>query len=290
MAKTLSDSELAKIHAHIFAHRKIQAIKLYREASGEGLKEAKDAVEAMTSELRETAADRFAPESKGGCLPMLVVAILVGAAVGIGVSIGGCARKTREVKPTCSLTQTAATAPAMTALATSLSSRVVGSVYSKPVTAADIGLVAPIDTTVKFDARDDALWDQMGRIAVAFGKPVFDRFVAEHPVEVTAEEIAAFQKPAGPKVSDDSAREWLAQWKTERELHRAYGGRVIFQQFGLEATGARRRLYEEAEKKGDLHFADPGVRHLFYYYYINMGHGFVDEKELEDPAFLRGGE
>jgi hypothetical protein len=68
--------------------------------------------------------------------------------------------------------------------------------------------------------------------------------------------------------------------KIERELHRVYGGRVIFQQFGPEALDARRRLYEEAEKKGDLTFTDPGVRHMFYYYY-NMRHSFVDEELLK---------
>jgi len=49
--------------------RKIEAIKLYREQTGAGLKEAKDAVEAMTSEttqanLREALA-RHSPDGEG---------------------------------------------------------------------------------------------------------------------------------------------------------------------------------------------------------------------------------
>src|SRR5688500_20320732 len=91
MANTLSDSQLAEIQAEIFAGRKIQAIKLYREATNEGLKEAKDAVEAMTSELRETAADRFAPGSAGGCVPILVVAAFACVVVGMIVRAIGCA-------------------------------------------------------------------------------------------------------------------------------------------------------------------------------------------------------
>ena|SRR5688572_18153847 len=91
MATTLSDSQLAEIHAEIFAGRKIQAIKLYREATHEGLKEAKDAVEAMTRELRETSADRFAPRSEGGCVPMLVFAAFVCVGVGMVVRAIGCA-------------------------------------------------------------------------------------------------------------------------------------------------------------------------------------------------------
>src|SRR5688572_3284274 len=91
MPKTLSDSELAEIHTHIVAHRKIQAIKLYREASGEGLKEAKDAVEAMTAELRVSSADRFAPKREGGCTPVLVFAFFACVGIGIIVRAIGCA-------------------------------------------------------------------------------------------------------------------------------------------------------------------------------------------------------
>ena len=84
------------------------------------------------------------------------------------------------------------------------------------------------------------------------------------------------------------ARTFIVAWKIERELHRAYGGRVIFQQFGPEALDARRLLYETAEKNGDLKFDDPGVRHLFYYY-ANMRHVVVDAKALEKPWFLDDG-
>lgn len=80
------------------------------------------------------------------------------------------------------------------------------------------------------------------------------------------------------------ARTLLMPRKIERELHRVYGGRAIFQQFGPEALDARRQLYEEAEQKGELTFTDPGVRHLFYYY-SNMRHTFVDEETLKKAWF-----
>jgi ribosomal protein L7/L12 len=58
----------------IFAGRKIEAIKRYREITGLGLKEAKDAVEAMTSELRMREPGRFtAPPASKGCLGMVAV-------------------------------------------------------------------------------------------------------------------------------------------------------------------------------------------------------------------------
>jgi len=85
---------------------------------------------------------------------------------------------------------------------------------------------------------------------------------------------------------DELARMFIVAWKTERELHRKYGGRIIFQQAGLEALDARRKLFEEAEKAGDLKFDDAGVRHLFYYY-ANMRHTVSDDATaLEKPWFL----
>jgi ribosomal protein L7/L12 len=55
------------------AGRKIEAIKLYRERTGAGLKEAKDAVEALG----------ILPEagSRGGCLGVLALLLVVGAAM-----------------------------------------------------------------------------------------------------------------------------------------------------------------------------------------------------------------
>ncbi|MCH8840255.1 MAG: hypothetical protein IH831_06180, partial [Planctomycetes bacterium] len=213
-------------------------------------------------------------------------------------------------------------------------SRVVGSVNGNAITAADIGLTAPIDTSLKFDARDTQQWKLMGRVAKAFGKPISDRFVKERKIDATEEEIAAFKKTsreqrqkslrktedqfekvktelASPNLSSEvrikleekqamlerilpilrdapeadfpgeMARMFIVARKTERELQRIYGGSVIFQQFGPEALDARRMLYEEAEKNGDLKFDDEGVRHLFYYY-SKMKHNVVDEKVLEN--------
>jgi hypothetical protein len=67
MAKELSDPERDAVNAESFAGRKIEAIKVYREATDEGLKEAKDAVEAMEAELRGSDPSRFRIDpSKGG--------------------------------------------------------------------------------------------------------------------------------------------------------------------------------------------------------------------------------
>lgn len=224
---------------------------------------------------------------------------------------------------------------AETAATTQSSSAVVGSIYAKTVTAADIALTTPIDPAVQFDARDTAKWELMKRIITAFGKPVVDRFVEEKKIDATVGEINAFQdhvrkgyrkslgqteerlekvksELASPNLRDEDkaklekkratlesmlstlrgrakegppeaiARQLVVAWKVERELHRAYGGRVIFQQAGPEALDARRRLFEQAEKNGDLKFHDAGVRHMFYFY-ANMEHTVIDEKAIQLP-------
>lgn len=216
--------------------------------------------------------------------------------------------------------------------------RVVGSVYGKEITAAEIELTEPIDTEVKFDARDMDRWNLMSRISRKFGSPIVDKYIQEAKIEATADEIAKFhavskkrnaqnqrqwekelaavekqlaqedltqearqtlveqkmlysrllesaRSTAAYQPSDEMASSFIRAWKVERQLHRDFGGRIIFQQFGPEALDGRRRLFEKAEKDGDLKFTDAGVRHLFYYY-ANMRHITADEKALETPWFL----
>jgi hypothetical protein len=99
-----------------------------------------------------------------------------------------------------------------------------------------------------------------------------------------AEQMAASLKAAATQradVSDTMAVAFVNASKIEKALYRKYGGRVIFQQAGPEAIDARRTLYEAAEKSGDLTFADPGVRHLFYYYYTQMRHTPLNQKTID---------
>ncbi len=66
----------------IYDARKIEAIKLVRDATGCGLKEAKDFVEKLADELYAKEPKRFAaaPSRKSGCLgSMMVVAVIFAA-------------------------------------------------------------------------------------------------------------------------------------------------------------------------------------------------------------------
>jgi hypothetical protein len=168
-------------------------------------------------------------------------------------------------------------------------SRTIGSVYGKAITASDVDLTGPIDPALKFDSRDKARWELMGRIVDAFGTPIVDRFVERQQLKVSADEIEQFRSEVGDRFEgenlEEAARMCILPWKIERELHRVHGGRVIFQQFGAEALDGRRRLFEDAEKNGDLKFDDADVRHLFYYYY-SMKHYSAGKGALDRPWFL----
>jgi len=78
-----TEQQRQAINAEILEERKISAIKLYRDATGVGLKEAKDAVEQIEKDLRQRQPEKFAHRAgKSGCLSMVaVVALLVGAAL-----------------------------------------------------------------------------------------------------------------------------------------------------------------------------------------------------------------
>ena len=60
----------------VFQGRKIEAIKLYREATGEGLKESKDAIEKMEAELRQSAPEKFSSSAgTKGCAGVLILTL-----------------------------------------------------------------------------------------------------------------------------------------------------------------------------------------------------------------------
>ena len=79
-SRTITDDQLAGIRTEIFAGRKIQAIKLYREAAGCGLKDAKDVVESLEDELRAKEPESFSATKKSGCASVVLIGIsLIGA-------------------------------------------------------------------------------------------------------------------------------------------------------------------------------------------------------------------
>lgn len=74
----------------IYGARKIEAIKLVRDATGCGLKESKEFVEKLSAELHAKEPEKFAaaPAGKGGCIGVLmVVMVLIAAAMVVMMSV-----------------------------------------------------------------------------------------------------------------------------------------------------------------------------------------------------------
>jgi hypothetical protein len=77
MSHPISEDQLATLSEYITRGRKIDAIKLYREMTGFGLKEAKDAVEELERTLRTSSPGSFVESPQGkGCLGVIVVGLL----------------------------------------------------------------------------------------------------------------------------------------------------------------------------------------------------------------------
>ena len=74
MAEQIPPEVAKQIADYVFARNKLAAIKLYRDHTGQGLKESKDFVEALEAELLGKEPGKFAPQSAGkGCLGLVVV-------------------------------------------------------------------------------------------------------------------------------------------------------------------------------------------------------------------------
>ena len=66
MTESQPEHDLTPVADALFRGRKIEAIKLYRESHGGGLKEAKDFVEQLESRLRDVSPEKFAAASRAG--------------------------------------------------------------------------------------------------------------------------------------------------------------------------------------------------------------------------------
>ena len=76
----------------------------------------------------------------------------------------------------------------------------------------------------------------------------------------------------------------LAKWKFERHLYDEFGGgRVLWQQMGLQAFDANRRWFEAEEKNGNFKITDPKLRDAFYRYWTQSHDPYM----IEDEATIR---
>jgi hypothetical protein len=89
MSTPIPDDKLESIREDIFRGMKLQAIKTYHECTGQGLKESKEAVEALSSDLRSSSPERFIAPTPGRQIAARVVVgcfLLTVLAMGWGIA------------------------------------------------------------------------------------------------------------------------------------------------------------------------------------------------------------
>ena len=75
MVANLTEEQWKPIDAEIFTGRKIRAIKLYREVTGAGLKDAKDVIDERDAALRNSLPSSFQTPARTGCLGVILLAV-----------------------------------------------------------------------------------------------------------------------------------------------------------------------------------------------------------------------
>lgn len=76
----------------------------------------------------------------------------------------------------------------------------------------------------------------------------------------------------------------LSNWTLQKHLYDAYGGgRLLWQQAGIEAFDAHHRWLLDLEKRGEFQITDPALRATFYDYWTRSHGPFL----IDDPERIR---
>ena len=81
------EPKIEQIKRALFAGRKIEAIKIYREQTNSGLSDAKTAIEKLEAELRASSPEKFTAPVKVGCVGVVLAIVLLGVAAGLLFSL-----------------------------------------------------------------------------------------------------------------------------------------------------------------------------------------------------------
>ena len=131
----------------------------------------------------------------------------------------------------------------------------------------------------RLKARDHPLTDRRAEIEQALAKP---GLAAEEKQRLEDERqvIDSQLRPPGRRFAG-----WMvANWKLQRHLYQEYGGgRVLWQQAGLEAFDAMHVWLKQREKMGDFAISDPLLHEQFYAYWTTVDHS---ASLSDDPRFI----
>ena len=100
--------------------------------------------------------------------------------------------------------------------------------------------------------------------------------------DLTPEEAAEIRG-----MRQNMARAIITQWKINRELHREYGGRIIFQQFGPEPLDAYRQFFEKKAAEGAFTIHNATLAEAFWRYFKDDAiHTFYKPGSKEEAEAL----
>ena len=99
--------------------------------------------------------------------------------------------------------------------------------------------------------------------------------------EQRAEVVAAL-----PAHEREIARTFIRAWKFNKALYQQYGGRIIFQQAGMEPLDAYRVWLKEHEDHGDFAINDAASREEFWSYFVSEAHNFVPIENFREETGL----
>lgn len=90
------------------------------------------------------------------------------------------------------------------------------------------------------------------------------------------------------------AQQFVKSWKINKALYEKYGGRVIFQQAGVEPLDAYRDFLKEQEKEGAFRILDKSLEESFWHYFTNDAmHTFYDKEDgakfINNPWWMSDG-
>lgn len=142
----------------------------------------------------------------------------------------------------------------------------------------------------RLQAQDHPLTDRLAVIERELKRQGVDATDKER-LEEERSVIRAQLKPPGPRFAG-----WMvANWKLQRHLYENFGGgRVLWQQAGLEAFDAMHVWLKEREKEGDFNISDATLRDNFFGHWTSTDHGkflnadpqFID-REFLNPYWLK---
>lgn len=82
----MAPSDQDRVEHHLLRRQPLHAIKAYRQATGAGLAEAKEAVGRIEARLREQHPERFKGGLPGGCLLLALAAVFFSLLVPVSVA------------------------------------------------------------------------------------------------------------------------------------------------------------------------------------------------------------